>query len=77
MGVKGKGGIKMEAKVSDVLRVGSEVLSIDMGRGSGRVDERRGKWRKIASVLVGLSFRELEVGQWCMDCIQEESRSGA
>ena len=38
---------------------------------------RRGKWRKIASILVGLSFRELEVSNWCMDLIQEESRSGA
>ena len=49
----------------------------DMGGGLGRVAERRCKWRKIASVLVGLSFRELEVSHWCMDLIQEENRSGA
>ena len=63
MGVKGKGGIKMEAKVSDVLRVGEWGVVEWYGGGSGRVEERRGKWRKIASVLVGLSFRELEVSQ--------------
>ena len=53
------------------------VLSSEMGGGSERVEERSGKWKKIASVLVGLSFRELKVGHWCMDLIQEESRSGA
>ena len=77
MGVKGKGGIKMEAKVSNVLRVGGDMLSSEIGGGSGRVDERRGKWRKNDSVLVVLSFRELEVSHCCCNLIQEESRSGA
>ena len=45
----------MEAKVSGVLRV---------GEWDGNREERRGKWRKIDSVLVGLSCRELEVSHW-------------
>ena len=48
-----------------------------MWGGSGRVVERRGKWRKIASVLVGLSLRELEVSHWCMELMHDESQLGA
>ena len=43
----------------------------------------QGGWRNvgvsgnIASVLVGLSLRELDVIHWCMELMQEESRLGA
>ena len=52
MGVKGKGGIKMEAKFSDVLRVGEWGIIEWAGGNSWRVEERKGKLRKIAYVLV-------------------------